>query len=543
MSTSAGSNSGGVDRRTGAAADGRDTADRVLVFDTTLRDGEQSPGISLNKQQKLEIAQQLARLGVDVIEAGFPITSPGDFDAVQAIAREVDGPIVCGLARTAKADIDAAYEAVKDAARPRIHTFVSTSDIHIVHQLQTTREDVEGQTRAAVAHAKQYLDDVEFSPMDATRAEADFTARVLQIAIDEGATTINIPDTVGYTMPQEFETFLAGLYERVPALHDVILSVHCHDDLGLAVANSFAGIRAGARQVECAINGIGERAGNASLEEIVMLLRTRRADIGLDTDVESTELARTSRLVSRLTGYAVQPNKAIVGRNAFAHESGIHQDGVLKERTTYEIMDATTVGLSSNSIVLGKHSGRHALRKALEEMGFQLDGQALNTAFKRFKEIADRKQKVTAMDLEALVTDELRDDAAGYVLEWFEVEASSRRPPHARVSITLPDGSSATGSFTGDGPIDAVFQAIEAASGVRTTLSDFKIGAVTEGQDALGEVSIVVEANGFSGAGQGISTDIIEAAARAYVRALSVAVSRALAAEQGEAAPLAAPTP
>jgi 2-isopropylmalate synthase len=543
MSTSAGSNSGGEGRRSGAGADGRDTADRVLVFDTTLRDGEQSPGISLNKQQKLEIAQQLARLGVDVIEAGFPITSPGDFDAVQAIAREVEGPIVCGLARTAKADIDAAYEAVKDAARPRIHTFVSTSDIHIVHQLQTTREDVEGQTRAAVAHAKHYLDDVEFSPMDATRAEADFTARVLQIAIDEGATTINIPDTVGYTMPQEFETFLAGLYERVPALHDVILSVHCHDDLGLAVANSFAGIRAGARQVECAINGIGERAGNASLEEIVMLLRTRRADIGLDTDVESTELARTSRLVSRLTGYAVQPNKAIVGRNAFAHESGIHQDGVLKERTTYEIMDATTVGLSSNSIVLGKHSGRHALRKALEEMGFQLDGQALNTAFKRFKEIADRKQKVTAMDLEALVTDELRDDAAGYVLEWFEVEASSRRPPHARVSITLPDGSSATGSFTGDGPIDAVFQAIEAASGVRTTLSDFKIGAVTEGQDALGEVSIVVEANDFSGAGQGISTDIIEAAARAYVRALSVAVARALAAEQGEAAPLAAPTP
>jgi 2-isopropylmalate synthase len=532
MSTSAGSNS-----------DGDRAADRVLVFDTTLRDGEQSPGISLNKQQKLEIAQQLARLNVDVIEAGFPIASPGDFDAVQAIAREVDGPIICGLARTAKGDIDAAYEAVKDATRPRIHTFVSTSDIHIEHQLQTTREDVEGQTRAAVAHAKQFLDDVEFSPMDATRADADFTARVLQIAIDEGATTINIPDTVGYTMPQEFETFLAGLYERVPALHDVILSVHCHDDLGLAVANSVAGIRAGARQVECAINGLGERAGNAALEEVVMLLRTRRAEIGLDTDIESRELARTSRLVSRLTGYAVQPNKAIVGRNAFAHESGIHQDGVLKERTTYEIMDATTVGLSSNSLVLGKHSGRHALRNALEEMGFQLDGQALNTAFKRFKEIADRKQKVTAMDLEALVTDELREDAAGYVLEWFDVEASSRRPPHARVSITLPDGASATGSFTGDGPIDAVFQAIEAASGVRTTLADFKIGAVTEGQDALGEVSIVVEANGFSGAGQGISTDIIEAAARAYVRALSVAVARAHAAEQGEATPLAAPTP
>src|ERR1700753_2850048 len=271
----------------------RDPADRVLIFDTTLRDGEQSPGISLNKQQKLDIAQQLARLNVDVIEAGFPIASPGDFDAVQAIAREVEGPIVCGLARTGKSDIDAAYEAVKDAARPRIHTFISTSDIHIEHQLQTTREDVEGQTRAAVAHAKQYLDDVEFSPMDATRAEADFTARVLQIAIEEGATTINIPDTVGYTMPQEFETFLAGLYERVPALHDVILSVHSHDALGLAVANSFAGVRAGARQVECAINGIGERAGNASLEEIVMLLRTREADVGLRTGINTREIART----------------------------------------------------------------------------------------------------------------------------------------------------------------------------------------------------------------------------------------------------------
>jgi 2-isopropylmalate synthase len=524
MSTHEGSSGGG------AAAAGGDS-DRVRIFDTTLRDGEQSPGISLNRQEKLEIAQQLARLGVDVIEAGFPITSPGDFEAVQAIARVVEGPVICGLARTSKQDIDAAWNAVRDSERPCIHTFISTSDIHIEHQLQTTRDDVKGQARAAVAHAKQYLDDVEFSPMDATRADVEFTAEVIQIAIDEGARTINIPDTVGYAMPHEFGAFLGRLYELVPDLRGVTLSVHCHDDLGLAVANSFAGVLAGARQVECAVNGIGERAGNASLEEIVMLLRTRRADVGLDTGVTTTELARTSRLVSRLTGYQVQPNKAIVGRNAFAHESGIHQDGVLKERTTYEIMDATTVGLQSNSIVLGKHSGRHALRKALEGMGFELDGQALNTAFKRFKEIADRKQHVTAMDLEALVTDELREEIPGYVLEWFEVEASSRRPPHARVSVTLPDGASAEGSFTGDGPIDAVFQAIDAATGVGAKLNDFTIGAVTEGQDALGEVSVVVEVDGSTGAGQGVSTDIIDAAARAYVRALSVAVARSQAGE------------
>jgi 2-isopropylmalate synthase len=500
--------------------------DRVLIFDTTLRDGEQSPGISLNAAEKLEIAQQLARLGVDVIEAGFPITSPGDFDAVQGIARTVEGPVIAGLARTQAGDIDAAWGAVKDAERPRIHTFISTSDIHIVHQLQTTREDVVGQARAAVSQARSLVDDVEFSPMDATRSDVEFTAEVVVAAIEEGASTINIPDTVGYTMPNEFSAWLARLYELVPEMRDVVLSVHCHDDLGLAVANSFAGILAGARQVECAINGIGERAGNASLEEIVMLLHTREPSLGLWTGAETTEIARTSRLVSRLTGYQVQPNKAIVGRNAFAHEAGIHQDGVLKERTTYEIMDATTVGLRSNSIVLGKHSGRHALSKALEEMGFELDGQALNTAFKRFKEIADRKKQVTAMDLEALVTDELREEIAGYSLDWFEVEASSLRPPHARVSVTLPDAGSATGTFVGDGPIDAVFQAINAASGVPAKLSDFTIGAVTEGQDALGEVSIVLEVDGFTGAGQGVSTDIIDAAARAYVRALSVAVAR-----------------
>src|SRR3954467_9438782 len=333
----------------------REEANRVRIFDTTLRDGEQSPGIALNRQEKVEIALQLARLGVDIIEAGFPITSPGDFEAVQAIAREVEGPVICGLARTAKADIDAAWNAVRDSERPRIHTFIATSDIHIERKLQTTKEDVKGQARAAVAHARELCDDVEFSPEDGSRSDVEFMAEVIQIAIDEGATTINVPDTVGYTMPHEYAAMFGRLYELVPKLRDVVVSVHCHNDLGLAVANSLAGVTAGARQVECAINGIGERAGNASLEEIVMLIHTRQSSLDLWTGINTREIARTSRLVSRLTGYQVQPNKAIVGRNAFAHEAGIHQDGVLKDRTTYEIMDATTIGLESNSIVLGKH--------------------------------------------------------------------------------------------------------------------------------------------------------------------------------------------
>jgi 2-isopropylmalate synthase len=515
------------DRQTGPE---RTEQDRVLIFDTTLRDGEQSPGISLNQQEKLEIAHQLARLGVDVIEAGFPITSPGDFESVQAIAREVEGPVICGLARTSKQDVDAAWEAVRDSQRPRIHTFIATSDIHIERKLQTTREDVKGQVRAAVAHARSHTEDVEFSPEDGSRSDVQYMAEVIQIALDEGATTINVPDTVGYTMPSEYAAMFEELYRLVPDLSDVVVSVHCHDDLGLAVANSLAGVQAGCRQVECAINGIGERAGNASLEEIVMLLRTREPALHLWTGIDTTEIAKTSRLVSRLTGYPVQPNKAIVGRNAFAHEAGIHQDGVLKEPATYEIMDAKSVGLKSNAIVLGKHSGRHALRQALEEMGFKVDGQALNTAFKRFKEIADRKKHITAMDLEALVTDELRgDDVAAYAFVDFEVQASSAQPPSARVHVSVEDGTVAEGSSSGDGPVDAIFRAINAATGVDASLREFRVDAVTEGQDALGEVSVVVEVEGQTGAGQGVSTDIIEAAARAYVRALSVGVMRVLA--------------
>src|SRR3989440_1279910 len=504
---------------------------RVLVFDTTLRDGEQSPGISLNTQEKLEIAQQLARLGVDVIEAGFPITSPGDFEAVEAIARSVEGPVIAGLARTHVADIDAAWNAVKDAPRPRIHTFISTSDIHIEHQLQTTRDDVKGQARAAVAHAKQYVDDVEFSPMDATRADVEFTAEVCQIAIDEGATTINIPDTVGYPMPLEFAAYLERLYELAPALRGAVLSVHCHDDVGLAVANSFAGLQAGARQVECAVNGIGERAGNASLEEIVMLLHTRHPAVGLQTGINTREIARTSRLVSRLTGYSVQPNKAVVGRNAFAHEAGIHQDGVLKERTTYEIMDATTIGLETNAIVLGKHSGRHALRKELEELGFEVDGAALNSAFKRFKDIADKKKKVTALDLEAIVSDEMREAPESFGMESFDVEASSTRAPLANVAVRMPGGETVSGSFTGDGPVDAFFSAINAATGYEARLKEDHVSAVTGGRDALGEVTGLLELNGVRASGQGVATDILEASGRAYLRALSNALRDSPAAE------------
>ncbi len=508
---------------------------RVQIFDTTLRDGEQSPGISLNTQEKVEIAQQLARLGVDVIEAGFPITSPGDFEAVEAIARQVEGPVICGLSRTHKADIDAAWNAIKDSPQPRIHTFISTSDIHIEHQLQTTREDVKGQAKAAVALARSYTDNVEFSPMDATRADVEFTAEVCAIAVAEGATTVNIPDTVGYTTPEEYTRYMARLYELVPGLDGVTVSVHCHDDLGLAVANSYAGVLAGARQIECAINGIGERAGNCSLEEVVMLLRTRNDEHGLDTGIDARELARTSRMVSRLTGYSVPPNKAVVGRNAFAHESGIHQDGVLKERSTYEIMDATEVGLDSNSIVLGKHSGRHALRDALQDLGFVVEGQALNQAFKRFKEIADKKKQVTALDLEAIVSDEMRQSSESYDLAWFEVEAGSRREPLATVAVTLPSGEESTAQASGDGPVDAIFGAIREAVGTEAELRRYEVEAVTEGTDALGQVTVVLRANERLASGQGVATDILEASARAYVRALSNALEGAAIREAEEA--------
>src|SRR4051794_31884239 len=482
---------------------------RVHIFDTTLRDGEQSPGISLNTQEKVEIAQQLARLGVDVIEAGFPITSPGDFEAVQAIARGVEGPVICGLARTHKADIDAAWNAIHDSERARIHTFISTSDIHIEHQLKSSREDVKGEARAAVALARSYCEDVEFSPMDATRADLEFTAEVCAIAVAEGATTINVPDTVGYTTPEEYHAYFKRLYELVPGLDRVEVSVDCHDDLGLAVANSYAGLLAGARQIECSINGIGERAGNCSLEEIVMLLRTRNDAHGFDTGINTKELARTSRMVSRFTGYGVPPNKAVVGRNAFAHESGIHQDGVLKERSTYEIMDATEVGLDSNAIVLGKHSGRHALKDALSELGFKVEGNALNQAFDRFKEIADKKKQVTALDLEAIVSDEMRERTESYTLASFSVSDSSETAPKAKVGVKIPSGEISEAESSGDGPVDAIFSAILDAVDTEAELREYRVGAVTGGEDALGEVTVTLRADGRLASGQGVATSIL----------------------------------
>jgi 2-isopropylmalate synthase len=529
---------------------------RVILFDTTLRDGEQSPGIALNTGEKLEIAQQLARLGVDVIEAGFPIASPGDFEAVQAIARadfaDAPGapPVICGLARAQAPDIERAGEALRDAAadgRARIHTFISTSDIHIEHQMRNTRADVLEGAKAAVAHARSLVDDVEFSPMDATRADAEFTAQVLQIAIDEGATTINVPDTVGYATPDEYAEFLSKLYEFTPGLRDVVLSVHCHDDLGLAVANSLAGLSVGARQIECAVNGIGERAGNASLEEIIMLLETRKDRLGFSTGAATREIARTSRLISRLTGYPVQPNKAIVGRNAFSHESGIHQDGVLKDRSTFEIMDPASIGIDdANQLVLGKHSGRAALKDALEKLGYKLDGQALRQAFDSFKQVADRKKQVTAMDLEALVTDELRaEDPLGALrLVSVSVEVTAdHRPPHATVVVESPERGTLTGSFTGDGAVDAVFRAIDAAVGLDARLREYHVDAVSEGQDALAHVSVIVElgtagaavrtalpgvaaGDRVTGAGQGVDPDTIRASAIAYLRAVGVAARR-----------------
>ena len=435
---------------------------------------------------------------MDIIEAGFPIASPG-----RLRGRPGDRPrgARAGDLRAWRAptrqDIDAAWNAVKDSERPRIHTFISTSDIHIEHQLQTTREDVKGQARAAVAQARAYCDDVEFSPMDATRSELEFTAEVLQIALDEGATTINVPDTVGYSMPQEYAAMWQELYRLVPGLADVVTSVHCHNDLGLAVANSFAGLQAGCRQVECAINGIGERAGNASLEEIVMLLQVREADHGLTTGIETREIARTSRMVSRLTGYQVQPNKAIVGRNAFAHESGIHQDGVLKERTTYEIMDATTIGLEANSIVLGKHSGRHALRNALEELGFQVDGAALNSAFKRFKELADHKKTVTALDLEAIVSDEMKQAPTrlrARVVRRRGVERA--RAAGAGARCACPTARSARGASPATGRSTRSSARINAAVGRDARLKEFHVNAVTGGRDALGEMTVLLELDG-----------------------------------------------
>jgi 2-isopropylmalate synthase len=491
--------------------------DHVRIFDTTLRDGEQSPGIALNAHEKIEIARQLERLGVDVIEAGFAISSPGEVEGIRAVSQAVDC-VVASLARTNPEDVEAAIESLSEARNPRIHVFIATSDIHLEHKLRMTREQVVEAAGDAVARAKRFCSDVEFSCEDATRSDLDFMARVVRTAIAAGATTINIPDTVGYTVPDEYVAILRGLYERAPELEGVVLSVHCHDDLGLAVANSIAGVEAGARQVECTVNGIGERAGNASLEEIVMLLATRRPRYGMRTSIVTPEIMRSSRLVSRLTGYPVQPNKAIVGRNAFAHEAGIHQHGVLAHRRTYEIMDAESVGLHGSDIVLGKHSGRHALRQAFADLGFTIEGDDLKRAFARFKELADRKGKITSLDLEAIASDSLREREEAYRLVALTIETRTGEPARAEVTIANGDGER-TADATGDGPVDAAFAAVNRVLETPVTLIEYSLGAVTGGADALGEVRIVVESRGRTFTSQAVSTDITEASAEAYLRA------------------------
>lgn len=493
---------------------------RIYIFDTTLRDGEQSPGVSLNVQEKLEIARQLAKLKVDVIEAGFPIASPGDFEAVKAIAQEIEGPVIAALARIHEKDIDRAWEAVKYAARPRIHVFIATSDIHMKHKLRMTREQVLEAIRWGVAYAKQYCQDVEFSPEDASRSDLEFLCQALATAIEAGATVLNIPDTVGYATPPEFGRLIAVIRQRVPHIDRVTISVHCHNDLGLAVANSLAAVENGATQVECAVNGIGERAGNTALEEIVMALFTRGDYYGCKTGIVTEEIYRTSRLVSSLTGMPVQYNKAIVGKNAFAHESGIHQDGVLKERTTYEIMNPAMIGLVQSNIVLGKHSGRHALRTRLAELGYNLTEAELDKAFQRFKELADRKKQVTDRDLEAIVEHEVKHVPEKYVLEYLHISTGTRIVPTATVALKTGEVL-AEEAACGEGPVDAAFKAIDKITRIPVALKSYSLNAVTGGKDAVGEVTVKVEYEGRIFIGRGISTDILEASARAYLNAVN----------------------
>jgi 2-isopropylmalate synthase len=495
-------------------------ADQVRIFDTTLRDGEQSPGISLDVGEKLEIAEQLARLGVDVIEAGFPIASDGDFEAVEAIAKAVQGPVITGLSRTGFKDIDRAWEAVRHAAKPRIHVFIATSAIHMKKKLRMTEDQVKAEAAAGVARAAGYTPDVEFSPEDGSRSDVDFMCEVLQLAVDNGATTLNIPDTVGYGVPEEFGALIAHIIDTVKG--DYVVSTHCHNDLGLAVANSLAGVAAGARQVECAINGLGERAGNAALEEIVMAIKTRGDYFGhVEVGVHTEELARTSRVVSRLTGYPVQYNKAVVGRNAFAHEAGIHQHGVLEDRETYEIIDAATVGQEAAQIVLGKHSGRHAFRDTLEKMGLHVQGDALNQAFVRFKELADRKVEITEADLEAIVVEELGTGAVHrYTIVSLDVHGGTQSTPVATVVLTEGEGK-VEAEAEGNGMIDAAINAIAKATGVSGKLLDFKVSSVTGGGDALGDVVVQLESEGRTGTGRGVATDVVEASARAYLSAVN----------------------
>lgn len=495
--------------------------EKLIIFDTTLRDGEQAPGASLNHKEKLEVAWALENLGVDVIEAGFPISSKGDFAAVEAIAKTIKLPVICGLARAIKKDIDAAVEATKPAKRARIHVFLATSKIHMQYKLKKAEDEIIRLAVESVSYAKKFCPDIEFSPEDASRTEGDFLFQVIEAVIKAGATTVNIPDTVGYTEPEEYGRLVRAIKENVPNINKAVISVHCHNDLGLAVANSLSAVKNGARQVECTVNGIGERAGNASLEEIVMSVDTRK-DIysGLRTGINKKNIYKASRLVSKLTGFVVAPNKAIVGGNAFRHESGIHQDGVLKERSTYEIIRGEDVGFIVEGMVLGKHSGRHAFNERLKKIGFHLNQEQVDKAFGRFKDLCDKKKDIFDDDLRAIVEDEISAAKPVWKLDSFEINSGTKIKPKAQV-ILVKAGKNISGVSSGDGPVDACFKAIDKITGYIVKLEDFRLEAVTSGKDALGQVSLKLKTCGVTVGGRGSSTDIVEAAVKAYLDAVN----------------------
>ncbi|HUT64399.1 MAG TPA: 2-isopropylmalate synthase [Anaerolineae bacterium] len=498
-----------------------DDKNRIIIFDTTLRDGEQSPGASLSVKDKIQIANQLERLGVDIIEAGFPISSAVQFEAVQACAAEVKNSVVCGLARALEKDITNAHAALKDAAHPRIHTFIATSPIHMEYKLYKTGDEVLKMAIEAVKLAKSFLEDVEFSAEDAFRSDRGFLKEVVSAVIEAGATTVNIPDTVGYAIPNEFGDFISDIVKSVQNLGDTVISVHCHNDLGLAVANSLMAVRNGARQIEVAVNGLGERAGNASLEEIVMAFKVRKDFLGFDTGINTREIFRTSQLVSNLTGIRVQPNKAIVGANAFAHESGIHVDGLLKKRSTYEIMTPDSIGLTDMKIVLGRHSGRHGLQKRLEDMGYKLTPSELDATFDRFLKVADKKKEVFDEDIAAIVEDEIHHVPEFYKLEYFHISSGSSTIPTSTVRMSVGNEVKQQSAY-GDGPVDATYKAINAIAGITLKLGEYSLRAVTEGTEAIGEVTLKMLVNDhFSITGRGASTDILEASAKAYVDGLN----------------------
>ena len=495
-------------------------SDRVVIFDTTLRDGEQSPGATMNRDEKIQVARALARMKVDVIEAGFPIASRGDHDSVKAIAEQVEGSIICGLARSLEGDILSAASAVKNAQRPRIHVFLATSQIHRKFKLKKAKAEIVKQAAEAVQMARTHCDDVEFSPEDASRTEPEFLCEVVEAVIAAGATTVNIPDTVGYAVPGQFGPLIQTLFKKVPNINDAVISVHCHNDLGLAVANSLVAVEAGARQVECTINGIGERAGNASLEEIVMALRTRKDAFGPTTNIDTTRLYPTSRLVSKVTGIHVQRNKAIVGENAFAHEAGIHQDGILKERITYEIMQPSDVGVERTKLVLGKHSGRHAFAERLKELGYDLTAEDIDRAFGQFKALCDKKKRVYDADLAALVEEQIQAAAPYWEMELIQVSSGNRTMPTATVCLKR-EGKTQQDAAIGDGPIDALTKAIDRITKCPGKIMDYQVHAVTEGREALGEVDVKVDFKGVIIHGRGLSTDIVEASGKAYLNAVS----------------------